>query len=169
MKYLISILLLLPLCVNGQSITKKEIDPYTKTRKLSTSRERLGNSYFRTYFYKIKNYGDDLVSIEFEIIMDHPFSVRKGEKAIFLFDDNVSLMLDCTRSDVSYSYWKGNVLNNVAYPLYDIPNEYIKHFLEKKVKGVRIYYNDTYVSMDKIRRNHAEVFQKAIKLIYDEI
>lgn len=161
MKKFITFLLLIPTLSFGQcKYDKNEYDKFQKIQKLEkevkvNKANGSGNGYMAITFCKY----DTLTFIRVTYIKKDALVVGKQNPVIFLFDDDASIKASPNQiyaGDMRISTGQ-EVLNAVYY--FENKNAF-EQMKSKKVKSIRIYYNDVYTDYD-IKDKFSESLQKA--------
>ena len=104
---------------------------------------------------------DDVSYIEFRITTHNAFSISSGDFSYLLFDDDVSLKIECVRGGMANyegDYWYGDYLFKISDEIYEkVKTNYLT--------AARINMNTGYVTFEKVKEKNAIKFRKAIEMV----
>lgn len=155
---------IIPVIVSGQKITRDENDKFLKVRFVETSWEPLKVKFVNAIRFRCKSI-DGKKYIETILTFHDVFRVDEGDRMYFLFNDSVSIHLECDRGEVAryhYSKYGSYWSCNARYPLTD---EIIKHIESHELVAIRVGIADEYYIFDEIKDKNSTKLRRAISLI----
>lgn len=167
MKKMLLVLMMMPISIYAQRIERDEVDKYTKAHIKETSWFILKMRFASQLSCRLKKINDNY-RVELSVSYPAAFNVSEGNHIIMLFDDEVTIKLNCVRGGVGHyvyskyaSYWNEKLL-------YEISQSDMKLLTTKSLIGVRIELGGEYDEFEGIKEKNQIKLQSAAKNILEE-
>lgn len=151
------------LSVSGQSITKSEIDKFTKAKRVQTSKELLLSKLKNGMWVSIRSV-DTTYFINFSGYGNGADVIGERDAIIFLFENESTLTIHPTGIQ---SYDVGRQQNTYSHQYY-ITSDGLQQLSTHKVKSIRKYSSSHYNDIE-IPEKHNDVMMNLSKIFIEEI
>lgn len=164
MKKILLFILFLPLISSAQKIERDEIDKFLKIRFIETSLEPLKVQFVNALRFRCKNI-DGEKYIETLLTFNSVCRVDNGDRMFFLFNDSISIPLECDRGEVAryhYSKYGSYWTLNARYKLTKEAEDAIKRY---NLTAIRVGMAGEYYVFEDIKLKNSEKLKKALVLV----
>lgn len=147
---------------SAQKLIRNETDRFLKVHVKETSWEVLIMPFRNALRQRIKSI-DGKKYLELRVTLHGVFRIDEGDNAYFLFDNDKSIPIKCTRGAVAgfeTDYWYGDFL-------YEITPEWENAVLNSNLVAVRVELADEYKVFDNAKPKNAVKLRKALLLVTD--
>lgn len=176
MKKLIAIvMMLLPMLVWGQKITKLEVDKFTKQTIIETSSEKIAD--FNKWKSLVPDPSEVLVSIRnVDGVWRMPASIRLDEVQKYTEDDGITLLLENDSTIILTTLYTGVGAESVGLSnsrhafdtVFELTDEDVENLRKYKITAVRVNFLGGHKDFE-CNKTKAEKVMKMIKLIDDAL
>lgn len=176
MKKLIAIvMMLLPMLVWGQKITKLGVDKFTKQTIIETSSEKIAD--FNKWKSLVPDLSEVLVSIRnVDGVWRMPASIRLDEVQKYTEDDGITLLLENDSTIILTTLYTGVGAGSVGLSIsrhafdtvFELTDEDVENLRKYKITAVRVNFLGGHKDFE-CNKTKAEKVMKMIKLIDDAL
>lgn len=173
MKKVIFIIITTFISINGiaQKLERDEVDEFTKDSIQETSWEKLAGKNMSSFCanFRLKKVNGN-VWFSLKLMMNNSiYSIDKGEKLIFLFDDKSTYEL--TNSEYTLTSKGGGAIGHGGsegwgtQTNYLLGNDFNEQFRTKKVTKIRVYTSEGYTEKE-VDKGFNDRLRKCIELLH---
>lgn len=176
MKKLIAIVMMVfPMLVWGQKITKLEVDKFTKQTIIETSSEKIAD--FNKWKSLLPDPSEVLVSIRnVDGVWRMPASIRLDEVQKYTEDDGITLLLENDLTIILTTLYTGVGAESVGLSnsrhafdtVFELTDEDVENLRKYKITAVRVNFLGGHKDFE-CNKSKAEKVMKMIKLIDDAL
>lgn len=176
MKKLIAIVMMVfPMLVWGQKITKLEVDKFTKQTIIETSSEKIAD--FNKWKSLVPDPSEVLVSIRnVDGVWRMPASIRLDEVQKYTEDDGITLLLENDSTIILTTLYTGVGAESVGLSnsrhafdtVFELTDEDVENLRKYKITAVRVNFLGGHKDFE-CNKSKAEKVMKMIKLIDDAL
>ena len=176
MKKLIAIVMMVfPMLVWGQKITKLEVDKFTKQTIIETSSEKIAD--FNKWKSLLPDPSEVLVSIRnVDGVWRMPASIRLDEVQKYTEDDGITLLLENDSTIILTTLYTGVGAESVGLSnsrhafdtVFELTDEDVENLRKYKITAVRVNFLGGHKDFE-CNKSKAEKVMKMIKLIDDAL
>lgn len=176
MRKLIAIVMMVfPMLVWGQKITKLEVDKFTKQTIIETSSEKIAD--FNKWKSLVPDPSEVLVSIRnVDGVWRMPASIRLDEVQKYTEDDGITLLLENDSTIILTTLYTGVGAESVGLSnsrhafdtVFELTDEDVENLRKYKITAVRVNFLGGHKDFE-CNKSKAEKVMKMIKLIDDAL
>jgi hypothetical protein len=161
-----ALLFFMPSLASAQ-LKKNDVDPYTKKEIKETKKVILQSRMSKTLSASVGSVNGNTY-IDCYISTNDIFSIKEGDRLIFLFDNDSTLTLYANSTDVASSTYI-STLNMTVWKTemrYKISQEEMEMISRNDIKGVRVYMFKEYLNFNDIKQSKSTKFKNLLDLVH---